>query len=131
MEYLCLVYLDGKQFDGVSKDELVAIDDSSLAYDEELRRRGHLLAARALAGPQTAASVRPRAGGATMTDGPFVETKEHLGGFIMIEARDMNEALQIAAQIPIARYGGVEVRPVSRLQRDAAGNPVVLAGDAP
>ena len=66
-----------------------------------------------------------------MTDGPFVETKEHLGGFILIEARDMNEALQIAAQIPIARFGGVEVRPVLRLQRDEAGKPVVLAGDAP
>ena len=66
-----------------------------------------------------------------MTDGPFVETKEHLGGFILIEARDMKEALQIAARIPIARFGGVEVRPVMRLQRDAAGNPVVLAGDAP
>ena len=131
MEYLCLVYLDGKQLDGVSKDELVAIDGSSLAYDEELRRRGHLVAARALAGPQTAVSVRPRTGGASMTDGPFVETKEHLGGFILIEARDMNEALQIAAQIPIARFGGVEVRPVLRLQRDEAGKPVVLAGDAP
>ena len=64
------------------------------------------------------------------TDGPFAETKEHLGGFILIEARDMNEALQIAARIPIARFGGVEVRPVLRLQRDEDGNPVVLAGEA-
>jgi hypothetical protein len=129
MEYLCLVYLDGKQFSGLSKDEMADIDRNSLAYDEELRRRGHLVAARALAEPRTAMSVRPRTGGASMTDGPFVETKEHLGGFILIEARDMNEALQIAAKIPVARFGGVEVRPILRLERDAAGNPVVLAGE--
>jgi hypothetical protein len=129
MEYLCLVYLDGKQFSGLSKDEMADIDRNSLAYDEELRWRGHLVAARALAEPRTAMSVRPRTGGASMTDGPFVETKEHLGGFILIEARDMNEALQIAAKIPVARFGGVEVRPILRLERDAAGNPVVLAGE--
>ena len=102
MEYLCLVYLDGKQFDGVSKDELAAIDGSSLAYDEELRRRGHLVAARALAGPQTAASVRPRAGGATMTDGPFVETKEHLGGFAVVDVPGDAEARHWAGRIAVA-----------------------------
>ena len=129
MEYLCLVYLDGKEFGARSKTELADIDRDSLAYDEELQRRGHLVAARALAGPQTAVSVRPRAGGASMTDGPFVETKEHLGGFILIEARDMNEALQIAAKIPVARFGGVEVRPILRLERDESGNPTVLASE--
>ena len=130
MEYLCLVYLDGKRLESVSRDESAAIDRDSLAYDEDLRRRGHMVAARALAGPRTAVSVRPRAGGASMTDGPFVETKEHLGGFILIEARDMNEAMEIAAKIPIARFGGVEVRPILRLERDEAGNPVFRGGDA-
>jgi hypothetical protein len=129
MEYLCLVYLDGKEFGGRSKAELADIDRDSLAYDEELRRRGHLVAARALADPRTAVSVRPRTGGASMTDGPFVETKEHLGGFILIEARDMNDALQIAAKIPVARFGGVEVRPILRLERDEAGNPTVLPSE--
>jgi hypothetical protein len=73
-------------------------------------------------------TVRPRTTGASTTDGPFVETKEHLGGFILIEARDINEALQIATRIPVARYGAVEVRPTLQLQRDSAGN-VILSGE--
>jgi len=63
-------------------------------------------------------TVRPRRNGLSTTDGPFVETKEHLGGFILIEARDINEALQIAGKIPVARFGGVEVRPILRLEQE-------------
>lgn len=112
MEYLCLVYLEEKQLGGLSKSEMEVLDRDSLAYDDELRRSGHYITSRALAGVATAVTVRPRKNGPTTTDGPFVETKEHLGGFILIEARDINEALQIAAKIPVARVGGVEVRPI-------------------
>jgi len=128
MEYLCLVYLDANRMASLSKEEMAAIDRESMEYDDELRRRGHLVTARALEEPRTALSVRPRTSGASTTDGPFVETKEHLGGFILIEARDINEALQIAEKIPVARYGGVEVRPTLQLERDSAGN-VILTGE--
>ena len=116
MEYLCLVYLEEKQLGGLSKSEMEVLDRDSLAYDDELRRSGHYIASRALAGVATAMTVRPRTNGHSTTDGPFVETKEHLGGFILIEARDINEALQIAAKIPVARFGGVEVRPILRFE---------------
>jgi hypothetical protein len=128
MEYLCLVYLDGKQMGALSKEAMEVLDRNSLEYDEELERGGHKIVARALAVPEKAMSVRPRGGNAATTDGPFVETKEHLGGFILINAKDMNEALRIAAEIPVARFGGIEVRPTLRLVRDDAGK-VVLARD--
>jgi len=118
MEYLCLVYLDEKQFGGLSKSEMEVVDRDSMAYDDELRRSGHYIASRALAGVATAMTVRPRRNGLSTTDGPFVETKEHLGGIILIEARDINEALQIAGKIPVARFGGVEVRPILRLEQE-------------
>jgi hypothetical protein len=121
MEYLCLVYLDEKQIGALSKEEMEVLDRNSLEYDEELERGGHKIVARALTDPARAISVRPRGGNAATTDGPFVETKEHLGGFILIEAKDMNEALRIAAKIPVARFGGIEVRPTLRLERDSAG----------
>ena len=121
MEYLCLVYIDGKQLGALSKEEREVVDRDSLAYDEELRRSGHYISSRALSSPETAMSVRPRSGNAAKTDGPFVETKEHLGGFILIEAGDIDEALRIAARIPVARFGGVEVRPIWRFDKpDAA-----------
>jgi hypothetical protein len=130
MEYLCLVYLDAKQMNELSKAEKEALDRDSLEYDEELERGGHKVTARALAEPGAAMSVRSRGGKAATTDGPFVETKEHLGGFILIEAKDMNEAVRIAAKIPVGRFGGIEVRPTMRLQRDSDGK-VFLARDEP
>jgi hypothetical protein len=130
MEYLCLVYLDQKKMDALSQEEQRTLDRESLDYDEELKRNGHYVVSRALAETRDAMSVRARGSQAAITDGPFVETKEHLGGFIMIEAKDMNEALSLAAKIPVGRYGGIEVRPTMQLQRDDAGN-VVLAREAP
>jgi hypothetical protein len=129
MEYLCLVYLDDKQFSGLSKEEKQRVDRGSLEYDEELQRSGHAVMARALSDPKTAVSVRPRAGNVATTDGPFVETKEHLGGFILINAKDMNEALRIAAKIPVARFGGIEVRPTLNLERDGDGNVVLTRAE--
>lgn len=111
MHYICLVYVDESTFDGFTAEDHRKLAQESLAYDEDLQARGHFIAADALQPPAEAITVRVRNGKMATTDGPYAETKEHLGGFILIEARDMNEAVQIASKIPMARHGGIEVRP--------------------
>ena len=86
--------------------------EETLSYVEALTRSGHLLDARPLQSATTAVTLKQRGGALTVTDGPFAETKEQLGGYFLIEARDLNEAIQIAARWPGARYGYIEVRPV-------------------
>jgi len=108
MKYLCLVYLDKEKWSTVA-------DAECFACGEGLRSRGLLLAAEPLHRVETAATVRVRNGQLSVTDGPFAETKEQLAGFYLIDARDLNEAIQIAAKIPPAREGSVEVRPVREL----------------
>ena len=117
MKYLCLVYFDGKVLDNMSETEKIAFDNESLDYDEGLQRSGHFIAAEALESVKSAVTVRMRSGKISTTDGPFTETKEQLGGFILIEARDLNDAIQVAAKIPLARFGGIEVRPIWQLER--------------
>lgn len=108
MKYLCLVYLES--------DKMRAVPDTECkACGEGLRSRGVLVAAEALQPVETATTVRVRNGRVSVTDGPFAETKEQLAGFYLIEARDLNEAIQAAAKIPPAREGSVEVRPVRQL----------------
>lgn len=121
MRYLCLVYVDERNFDVLTEREHKQLQNDSIDHDDELRRSGHLTLAAALQPPNTATSVRVRNGKVTMTDGPFVETKEHLGGFLLIEARDLNEALRIASSIPVARMGGIEVRPIMEFGRHDLG----------
>jgi hypothetical protein len=116
MQYLCMVHVDGEAMTKLTPAEDRELTRRSLAYDEELQKSGHFLAASALQGPETATVVRVRNGKVSMTDGPFVETKEHLGGFILIEARDLNEALAVAQKIPMAGYGSIEVRPEYQLK---------------
>jgi hypothetical protein len=116
MKYLCTVWVEEAVLDGLSKSEAEVLVADSLAYDEELRRSGHFIAANALEPVNAATSIRVRNGKASTTDGPFVETKEQLGGFVLIEARDLNEAIQLASKIPPARVGGVEVRPIRELE---------------
>jgi len=111
MKYLCAVYLEPKVMQSLSAGERADLDRDSLAYDQELVKKGHFVAAAALQSTKKARTVRSRGGKIAMTDGPFAETKEVLGGFIFIEARDMEEALQIATGIPMAKYGSIEVRP--------------------
>jgi hypothetical protein len=111
MKYLCLVYFEPGALAHLSPDERDALDRESLAYDAELKRRGHFIAASALQGVGTASTVRRRTGKPMITDGPFAETKEVLGGFIFIEADDKAEALEIASRIPVGRYASIEVRP--------------------
>jgi len=95
----------------LSAAEQADLDRDSLRYDEDLRKNGHFIAAAALQPVKTAKTVRSRGGKIAMTDGPFAETKEVLGGFIFIEAQNMEEAVEIASEIPMARYGSIEVRP--------------------
>lgn len=105
MKYLCLVYGE--------EAKLAAMDDHEcLAYDAGIRASGHCVASEALESVATATTVRVRNGRTGVTDGPFAETKEQLAGFYMIEARDLNEAIGLAAKIPPARVGSVEVRPI-------------------
>lgn len=112
MKYICLAYETEETLNVLSKKEWDALREETLSYLEELRKRGHLVAAEALQSARKAATVRVRSGKVTMTDGPFAETKEQLGGFFLINARDLNEAIQIVSKWPSARFGSIEVRPV-------------------
>jgi hypothetical protein len=108
MKYLCLVY-------GEEKDIGAMTDDECIAYDQSLRDAGRCLASEALEPVRTAATVRVRNGKVSIRDGPFTEAKEHLAGFYLIDATDLNDAIQVASQIPPARVGSIEVRPVREL----------------
>ena len=112
MRYLCLICYDEKKHAALSRDEAEALAVEARDYVEELRRGGHYVASDALQSVRTATTLRTGNGRLTTTDGPFAETKEQLGGFILIEARDLNDAIRLAAKIPPARLGCVEVRPV-------------------
>ena len=112
MKYLCMVYLDGAQMQFLSQAERQELDRQSVAYDQTLKGRGNFVAAEALQPPATAVTIRFTNGEMSVTDGPFVETHEHLGGFILVEARDKDEAIDVASKIPVARFGGTEVRPI-------------------
>jgi hypothetical protein len=116
MQYLCLVYGSRTEFDRLSEEEAAALDRASLAHDVELRESGHLVLARALQPVEEAMTIRVRDGRMSATAGPFAETTEQLGGFLLIEARDLNEALQIAERVPVARYAKIEVRPILDLE---------------
>jgi hypothetical protein len=100
----------------MTKKEADTCIEESLAYDDDLRKAGHFLVAHALQPVEAATTIRVRSGKLSTTDGPFAETKEQLGGFILIEARDLNEAIQVAAKIPMARHGSIEVRPIREIQ---------------
>lgn len=117
MKYLCLIYYEEQKLDALSKSELDTLLDEASAYDEVLRKSGHLIAAQALQRVQAATTLRIRSGKLSTTDGPFAETKEQLGGFVLIEARDLNEAIRVAAKLPPARLGGVEIRPIWELDQ--------------
>jgi hypothetical protein len=112
MKYLCLVYFEGRKLEAMTKAEKATLDRDSLAYDAGLQKDGRLIAAEALQSPKSARIVSVRQGKVSVTDGPFAETKEMLGGFILVNARNMREAVKIAAGIPLAKLGRIEVRPI-------------------
>jgi hypothetical protein len=116
MKYLCLVYGEEKVLDALSKDDMGVLVDESLAYDDVLRKSGHYLVSEALQPVEAAKTVRIRNRETFITDGPFAETKEQLLGFILIDARDLDEAVQVAAKIPLASTGSIEIRPVLQLE---------------
>jgi hypothetical protein len=122
MQYLCLVYIDERVFDEMSETDKKRMTNAALDYDDVLRRGGHYVTSAALQPVSAATTVRVRTGKTSTTDGPFAETKEHLGGFILIEARNLNEAIQLASKIPMARIGSIEVRPVMPLERTDLGD---------
>jgi hypothetical protein len=107
--------IDEKKLDAQSDGESETLDAESLAYDEVLRKNGHFIAAQALESVHAATTVRVRSGKVSVTDGPFAETNEQVGGFILIDAKDLNEAIQVASKIPSAFLGGIEVRPIKEL----------------
>jgi hypothetical protein len=115
MKYLCLVFYDEKVRNALSDDDSRALIEESRSFDEDMRRSGHLLMAFPLEQVYSAGKVRIRNGKATVTDGPFAETNEQIGGFVLLEANDLNQAIQLASRIPPARLGGVEVRPIMEL----------------
>ena len=112
MQYLCLIYKDEKEWQKPPPAESAKIMSEFSAFTEAVRKSGHYVGGNALAPTHTATTVRVRQGKLATTDGPFAETKEQLGGYFLLNARDLNEAIQLAARIPGARVGSVEVRPL-------------------
>jgi hypothetical protein len=124
MKYLCLVYHTETTLAAMSPAEMQELVDAHLDYDDVLRGSGHFILGQALQGTETAVTVRVRNGMLSVTDGPFAETKEQLAGIILIEAKDLDDALRVASKIPSVRIGTIEVRPVWELTRstpDRAG----------
>ena len=111
MKFMCLIYFDETSFAGFTEEDNRRLTDATIEEDNDLRRRGKLILGQPLAAPETAVNVRVRNGKVLRTDGPFVETKEWLGGFVLIEAEDMEEAVAIAAEGEIAKISRTEVRP--------------------
>ena len=112
MKYLCLVYHQEAEIDALPGSEYDAIVNEVLEYREDLRQGGHYITSSPLQSVQAATTIRVRNGAMSITDGPFAETKEQLGGFYLIEARDLNEAIRLASRMPPARIGCIEVRPL-------------------
>ena len=118
MKYACLIYLDEEGTVGaMPKPEQSTFINEVLDNDEAMRMSGNFVDAHALEFPHTAMSVRVRNGDLLATDGPFVETKEWLTGLVIVEARDLNDAVRLAGRIPMARHGTIEVRPVRQVDR--------------
>jgi len=119
MKYLCLIYDAESTMAGLSEAEMNALMGDYFAFTDDIKKSGHYIAGEALQPVGTATTVRVRNGKTTTTDGPFAETKEQLGGYYQIEAKDLNEAIQIAARIPSSRYGSIEVRPIQEFEQPA------------
>jgi hypothetical protein len=115
MKYLLLCCHEEKKLDSMSEGERVALMDETSAYCDALQRSGQLIVAEPLEPVQTAMTVRVRNGKVSVTDGPFAETKEQVGGFFLINAQDLNEAIQLASKFPSVRLGSMEVRPVMEM----------------
>jgi hypothetical protein len=118
MKFLCLAYEEEGKFHDMPRSEWDALRGETLAYVDTLKEGGHLIITHALQSARTATTVRVRSGKLSATDGPFAETKEQLGGFFLIEANDLDEAVQLASKWPSARLGSIEVRPIEEVLRE-------------
>jgi len=116
VRYLCSVYCEPTIFERMSNEEMRTLNRDSLNYDDELRASGHYIASNALQSVDSAVTVRVRNKRISSSDGPFAETKEHLCGFILIEAATLDEAVRLASGIPMAKYGSIEVRPTHQIE---------------
>jgi hypothetical protein len=116
LKFLCLGYMDEKKWDGMSKSEQDAMMQECFAYDDILRRNGHFAGGEALQSVRTAKTLRWKVGKVVVTDGPFAETKEQLGGLLLLDAKDMDHAIELMSKHPGVRLGGpFEIRPVEEL----------------
>ncbi|MGH7493019.1 MAG: YciI family protein [bacterium] len=115
MKYICLGYLDEKKWDAVSQAERESLMDECFAYDDELRKNGHFVGGEALQSAQNAITLQWRREKVSITDGPFAETKEQLGGILILEARDLNHAIQLMSKHPGVKAGPFEIRPAEDL----------------
>jgi len=118
MKYLCLAYEEEKVPNDLSRDAWDALRSETLAYVEILRKSGHLILTNALQRARITATVRVRSGKVSVIDGPYAETKEQLDGVLLIEAKDRDEAVQLASRWPSARLGSIEVRPIEEVLRE-------------
>ena len=126
MKYLLLCCHDEQAWDSMPKSQCEAVMEETMVYCEALKKSGHLLGAEQLEPIHAAMSVRVRSGKLSVTDGPFAETMEQLGGYFLISARDLNEAIQVASKFPSVRFGTMEVRPV----RDLGGSARSAVADS-
>src|SRR5215469_18232766 len=115
MKYICLGYIEPNKFETMSESERNAMVDECFTYDDELRKKRHFAAGEALQGPQSATTLRWKNGKVSITDGPYAETKEQIGGILVLEARDLNEAIQLMSKHPGVKAGPFEIRPVADL----------------
>ena len=115
MKYLCLIYANEGNWANATKEQGEAMTAEYMAYTDDIQKSGHLLGGEALQPTHTATTIRIRDGKLSTTDGPFAETKEQLGGFYLVEAKDLNDAIQVASRIPGAKFGSVEVRPIRKV----------------
>jgi hypothetical protein len=115
MKYICLGYIEPNKFETMSESEQKAMLDECFSYDEMLRKNGHFAGGEALQGPTTAMTLRWKNGKVSVTDGPYAETKEQLGGILILEARDLNHAVQLMSKHPGVKAGPFEIRPAADL----------------
>jgi hypothetical protein len=123
MKFICLGYRSESQWDEMPERDRTALMEQCFAYDDELRRGGHFLGGEALQSVRNAATLRYRQGKVTVTDGPYAETKEQLGGFLILEARDLNHAIQLMSNHPGVRFGPFEIRPTDEEINTLSANP--------
>jgi len=129
MKYVCLGFIDETKFAEIPPEEQQRMFEECFAYDDELRRGGHFLGGEALDSPRNAVTLRPKNGEVEVTDGPFVETKETLGGILLLEARDLNHAIALMSKHPAVRMVTFEIRPADEaMNRLVAERSAAVAG---